>query len=61
MKPLLAGDIVVDLHCVILHRSQPLGMCIKATAQVSPYCIVRYFKGQSFVSGSRTNTGCTVT
>ena len=36
IRPLLAGDIVVDLHCIILHRSQPLVMCIRATAQVSP-------------------------
>ena len=35
MRPLLAGHIMVDLHCIILHRSQPLVMCVRATSQVS--------------------------
>ena len=35
VKPLLAGDLMVDLQCIILHRGQPLVMCVRASAQVS--------------------------
>lgn len=40
MRPLLAGNIMIDLHCTILHRSQPLVMCVRATAKVSMYAII---------------------
>ena len=34
----MAGAVSVDLNCTITHRSQPLVMCVRATAEVSTCC-----------------------